>query len=748
MNIIPVAIPCRAFTVSFHLGSGEGLSPVEQFALRAIAAGAQDVTRMREALNLHPRVAVDLCVDLLRAGHIRLDRETGTLSLADNVHQAMGDPASPAQDWAQRLSTARPPESREVTLYQELISGAIFSQPFGGMGGPFKLVAPENERVPEVSDIPKARLMSVVAGALRSRYSRGEAQDKLSNAEELMASSILGQRVTDVTVRGESPEEGAHENTRQVRLVIQLRALRGTDPDCPDFQVVGPAALPLSVRRSIASGLRHLWDRGVARSDMQFFQRLPFETDAADVSQPLSLLEPAHQFEAMARLAARLEEAEHLVPEEASKLHEDLTDSEREASEQVHQALTYATSTKLLVSIAEQDKLILRALNEEAETQVVLVCPWTRRLEREELQLAIVNAVSRGVRVHLLWGLEHNRQEPLPQGIQQLLTLTAPSENRTGGLFVSERPAAVHAKLVICDMRWALVTSWNFLNSEPTRRQHEIGVLVNAPEVRLPTVPETDGRPPAPQLVAALLAWVRGLIPDFRLQRVLSDDPTLFGCRPTVAPVNIGREISPPRDTEASRRIWHAEWDRRVQSLRKELEQVRDVATPVSDAEHRMLLVKALESAKERLLISSEVLGVGVLGQVPMRSLREAVRRGVKVTLIFRDERDPTGELGPRRAELESLGVRLLVRDIHAKVLVCDDWAVVSSFNFLSFEGYYGSSGRARHELGVRLLERQMADRLSEAVEAAPHKDEAQGGVQRITTAGATGRVVRQPDLG
>ena len=748
MNIIPVAIPCRAFSVKFHLGSGEGLSPIEQFALRTIAAGAQDVTRLREALNLHPRVAVDLCVDLLRVGHVRLDRETGTLMLDEAVQRAMGDPASPTKDWAQSLSTARAPEAREVTLYQELVSGAVFSTPSGGLGGPFKQVAPENERVPAVTEIPKAQLMSVVAGVLRTRYSGGEAQEKLSSGEEMMAASILGQRVTDVTVHGADLGERTGEVSRQVRLVVQLRARKGADPESPDFQVVGPAALPLSVRRSIASGLRHLWDRGVARSDMQFFHRLPFEKDVANVSQPLSLLEPVRTFEELERLFARLQEAETLAPEEALRLHEELTEREREATEQIHEGLTYATRARLLVGAAEQDKLILQALNEEAESQVVLVCPWTRRLERQDMQMAIINAVSRGVRVHLLWGVENNRQEELPPGIQKLLALTAPSENRTGGLFVSERPAAIHAKLAICDMRWALVTSWNFLNSEPVRRQQELGVLLEAPQTPAQSGSEADERPLASRLVTTLISWARGRIPDFRLQRVISEDPTLFGSRPSLPPVSIGREIGAPREAEQSRKIWRAEWERRVAVLKEELKQVRDVVTPVSDAEHRMLLLNALETARERLVITSKALGVGVLGQIPMKALRETLGRGVKVTLVFSEERDTTGEFGPRRAELESLGVKLLVRDIHSKVLVCDDWSLVSSFNFLSFEGYYGSSGNTRHELGVRFLERMMADQLVKAIESAPTRDGAQGGVQHVEpTVAAGGGSARQPDL-
>lgn len=161
------------------------------------------------------------------------------------------------------------------------------------------------------------------------------------------------------------------------------------------------------------------------------------------------------------------------------------------------------------------------------------------------------------------------------------------------------------------------------------------------------------------------------------------------------------------------------------------------MVTPVSDAEHRMLLVKALETARERLVISSRTLGIGVLAKVPVKALQEAVARGVKVTLVYSEEKDPSGEQGQWRAELESAGVRLLVRDIHSKVLVCDDWAVVSSFNFLSFEGYFSNRGRARHELGVRILGQDLADKVAGAVEAAPHKEGSPEGAALLATADA-----------
>ena len=104
------------------------------------------------------------------------------------------------------------------------------------------------------------------------------------------------------------------------------------------------------------------------------------------------------------------------------------------------------------------------------------------------------------------------------------------------------------------------------------------------------------------------------------------------------------------------------------------------------------------------------------------------VQRGVQVTLVYRRARRDirrtrscavaghTGQApdGPGQAPAEQ-------QDSHAKVLVVDDEAMVTSFNFLSFDGYYGGVGRRRQraEVGVRIFGGDVASRLLESFGAA-----------------------------
>lgn len=752
MKTIAVAIPCRPFKVQVHLGPDDGLSLIEQFALRAIAAGMATEAALRQTLDLHPRVCLDMCVDLLRAGFISLGRPSGTLLLSDLVRREMGDPGQPNEGWARRLATSRPPEPREYFLLQELVSGEVFPAQRDAADAPFVLYAPENDRLPLIEEIPKAQLMVAVAGALRTRYTSSESDEAgLNSAERMIASSILRQRILDVTVHGAGATgDTAAGNALRKRAVVELRALPpAQEDDAPDLRVIGPATLPASVRRSIAMGLRQLWDRGIAREKSQFFGRLSLdEADRAQDERQGSLHPTARVLELERELSA-MAAPETLNVEQLRQQHARLFSLERSAAEEVATGASYRADAQLISGAAAHHELLFRALR-EASQQVVLAGPWLGQLERnEQLRMSILDAVTRGVRVHLLWGVDHQAQaeQQLSAPLLELMALTAPDGTRPGALYVPRQSCAVHAKLIVCDMSWALVTSCNFLNSGPERSALELGVRL-ALSARRQGQEEGSGgeaelhddRAETPRALHAILGWVRMLLPDFQLQRVLNEDPTLFGRRPAVTPVPIGSPIEPPsqeapavqgalgkslapgRFQTISLKLWHDAWGKRVTELKTELGRLKGAVIPTFDAEHRQLLLEAITSATQRLVLSSKMLGSGVLGAVPFQELLKAIQRGVSVTMVFSDEWDGGGEYGERRAKLEEAGARFLSRDVHAKVLVCDDWAIVSSFNFLSFEGYYDNERRARHELGVRILDPGFAGKFISQLESAPLK--------------------------
>ncbi|WP_164002146.1 phospholipase D-like domain-containing protein [Pyxidicoccus caerfyrddinensis] len=730
MNTYGVLLPCRRFTVQVQFGPQEGLSPVEQFTLRAVAAGADSMPQLRDVLRLDERVALDLCVDLLRGGFLFVDRLTGRLELAPTVREEMGDPVNPSPDWAQKLASTRPSEPREYALLQELVSGAVFPASRELGRGQARLRAPENERLPLVQDIQKPQLMHAVARAVRNRLMQ---EDGGSSAEQNVRMSLQRQRVIDVKVVGNGPSAsmgGVNVGRELIAVEMSRKGGAEDDSDAPALRIIGPSTLPSSIRQSISRGLVALWHQGLARERGQFFPILMerFRDLEEDNAPELATADPVATVHQLVSAASGLETLP-AEPEALRAAHERLAELERDASDQVDEAITHAAHAQLVVGARAHHEAVLSALD-TAEHQVLLVNPWVRQLEHNEsLRNALLGAVTRGVRVHLLWGVSRQARfedEFGPQA-RKLLEVLAPREQKTGGLFVAQEPCAVHAKLVVCDLRWALASSANFLNSSAERSEHEIGVRVEAPGSGEALAPQTgttwsptDARPPVIRALRSTVQWARSLIQDYRLQRIIMDDPALEGQRQLIAPVDFGVNLHAPEASALSINIWKGEWQRRARLLQSRIQGAGTLVMPVADVQHRKLLLDALRLATRRVVISSRALGIGVLGVAPASVLEEAVRRNVSVTIFFHDEGEVQEELATRREALARAGVRFLRRRVHSKVLVCDDWAVVTSFNFLSFEGYYDSQRVARHEFGFRIFDPALCDALIDSLESAP----------------------------
>jgi hypothetical protein len=141
--------------------------------------------------------------------------------------------------------------------------------------------------------------------------------------------------------------------------------------------------------------------------------------------------------------------------------------------------------------------------------------------------------------------------------------------------------------------------------------------------------------------------------------------------------------------------------------------------------DHPRYLDQALESATSRLIIVSPWIRARVVNAAFISRLREILRRGVDVYIGFGigDESRGGDDPGAVRA-LERLSEdhpNLVLKrfgDTHAKVLICDEaWAIVTSFNWLSFVGDPDRTFRDErgmlvrrsdvvHEAALRLLAR------------------------------------------
>lgn len=112
--------------------------------------------------------------------------------------------------------------------------------------------------------------------------------------------------------------------------------------------------------------------------------------------------------------------------------------------------------------------------------------------------------------------------------------------------------------------------------------------------------------------------------------------------------------------------------------------------------EHPTYLQQAFDTARERLLIISPWIKGYVVNETFLKSLQTVIDRGATVYIGYGLDGENDRETDRDRAAIAKLeqlskknkGFRFKrLGDTHAKVLICDDWYISTSFNWLSFRG-------------------------------------------------------------
>ncbi|MFO0761822.1 MAG: phospholipase D-like domain-containing protein [Byssovorax sp.] len=689
-----VLLVCRRFEVVVSYHPYEGLTPIEAHLLRAVVAGATNLETLATHLRLALRLVLDACVDLLAAGLLEIGLD-GHLQVSAVVTERMGDVAHPTSGWETSFATAAAPEPRTVQLLQETVTGAVFrSPPFSPLERTGLPLLPPDPELPLVDEIPSNELLFAVLARPPRQGNEGDEGPSSSDARVRTDARIGEVRLRRGAATGGGV--GVAEVGRSL-LVVQLAWSSADEGAAPRFQLPGPATIPAMIRRRIATGLSNLWERNVGREKGQLFDRLDFNSSVDFEGGEPPLGDPV---EDIRRFDIAVEQH---IKAPSLTAHDELREIEGEVSESVARASQCTATVDLLEGARAHHDAMAKALA-DAEQQVILACPWMKRLGNSTVRGQIEAAVSRGVLVCLLWGME--RDDVLDEETKSFLA-GMKRHPSGGGVIISDRSALSHAKVIACDHRWLVVSSCNFLNSGPERATEELGIRLTSPPPIVELAPEDERTAPT-HPISELLRWIKEVIPDFRLSRRIIDSPALLGMaeRSRRAPIIV--DILPPRlDVPISMKLWSRAWRQRATDLRKQLESARPIAVPVRDLEHREVLLYALERAQRRLFLESPDIGAAGLSGPVISAIERARKRNVEVGIRYHS-RSIAGEEGDAGWRgLEQAGVKILEADTHAKLLICDDWSVIGSFNFLSF------AGRGRRELGVRVFDRDIANRLA-----------------------------------
>lgn len=157
-----------------------------------------------------------------------------------------------------------------------------------------------------------------------------------------------------------------------------------------------------------------------------------------------------------------------------------------------------------------------------------------------------------------------------------------------------------------------------------------------------------------------------------------------------------------------------------IKKLKQELQQIKS-QTRISEVIHtyqiREYLLKALTEAKNRLMIVSPWIKANVVDKEFLSTLEATLKRKVKVHIIYGIKGSNSQNDDKSIKQLENLKANYKniqfekTENSHRKQIICDDkFAIVTSFNFLSFRA--DPNLTYRDELGVILRNKQTIEDL------------------------------------
>jgi phosphatidylserine/phosphatidylglycerophosphate/cardiolipin synthase-like enzyme len=684
-RMITVFLPCDTFEVEALIGPSDVASPIERLAIRLVGEGIENLRDLDGLIGLGPRPTLDLVFGLWRRGHLSLNPATGRITVTAAVRQAIGKDQLDTLAGGE-LSTVR------ITLMQDLVSGTVVA----GDATPY---APSPYRI-----VPP--LLS--AGAYR-RTSSTSFQIPLERMVRRM-SRLSGNRELKVFQSSLSLAAAPGEASSGARGFLRVEVACSRDPDSGRLaaRVVFPAWLPLSAQSSISAGLTKVAERYPQHPAVQKL----WEGAETETGPPPT--RPGALADLLLGTAANL----NSVPDdERLDRHTDLVTLSEVAAGLLGSEADATQRLVPLVGAREIDDAVARVIC-AASRQLVLACPWIRpqAFQRWHRLLRAQLAARPDLRVFLLWGISPDSSLP-PDGplVEWLEEL-----RRSGRVLISPRSSNTHAKIAVADATQAVVASFNYMSSSPGERL-EVGLEASA------TTPNQLPSPIALDLLRAAL----DLCPEHAMALELMTEPGQWGLpHPTESGASIVLPSFPDDEAEGEEneeegawtqrarwRLWAREWQGRARELANALHEHARPASIIRDGEHQQALWNELREAERRLVITSDQATNDV---VTARFLDAFLSRGPGrcAALVYGRVPDALHATVAARCTPAS-GAVALRREAsggsHAKVLVADDRAVVTSYNFLSFDGDYEGDGRyeMRTELGVFLRDREVVAELT-----------------------------------
>ncbi len=665
----PLFVPCETFAVRAVLAPSSLPSRLEQLVLKALARGATSLETLDSLFGIGQRPMLRLTLDLLNRGYVTFNFATGAIRLTHQIVQIVNG------NRFQELEAIERTEDR-IVLMRDLIAGTILAlrrRPEPKAGGRLPpLLEPASNAKISTEDVLRA-----IRDQLRRRTSK--------------AGRPLQVLEVNLELAGLGSGEG---EMRELELGVRVQF-----DEITEFQrilVDYPDDIPWRTRVNLERTLTRL-----ANEEEPYYALKNLASKATrGVNSPVpkGLI---GQLQSVTSLTERLDSADVGT---AGGWQESLERAALDIEAVIGQRGAGELRGSIIAS-ADRQVLAIRDMIRSARTQIVVACPFVRYKGASQFRDDFDQVLAKGRSIFFLFGIgdEVDFEPGVAAWLQDL------KERYPAQVFFSRRSARCHAKFVVIDGHDAFVTSYNFLDRTPDDVL-EVSVRLTA------SARPGDLDQPASITALELLSVAKQLFPDYSDGHRIIDSPMSFGGSETppaadVPMPSLPQALGAEREKFSAERLklWKRNWKRHAKQLSRRIATLGPTFTLVRDAEHRQLLYDALRGAQTRILVLSDQLSTRVIDRRFVDELQHCLERGVEVLLTYRrPDADARGILDDASRRYSTFrhalasGVSEGVES-HAKVLVCDDWAIITSFNFLSFSGDYEGSERfrMRTELGV-----------------------------------------------
>lgn len=685
MNHVDLCLPCRKFWSTWLLGDINSLFELHFVVLHGINEGCNSYEKLLELTGLPHRILLDTIVELIQRNLILVNFRTGSISLAPSANRFMD---GRDEEIFQAPSQLRP---TSVPLVQDLFTGTIF------------LWDEVQELVGNIKEIEGARLLprsddivpvfKLTASDFSEVFKRWRISNNIESKIQIIAIGKEQSNINDVYIILDAQE-----------LQIAQR----------HFLVYIFSDLPLDPKSRIQNR---------TAEHLEFIHYSDSEIE--DLTEPIVLDQPQKiNLKYSSDIYTPDGICSYVLDEEVTNLNS---------------LLNYLTSipmfiakTSLIVNQNHQD--VLRKCFETAQRLIMIGSGFVSKSVLELLDEDIRKALLRGIDIFLLWGVDDSFDlNNWLESFHDLSLNDAETDILELGRIYAVKPVkGFHGKICICDNKFCVITSYNFLSTMEPSKDINIGIQIDSTGFTRRLLDELSRHFPFTMGKEKLKEHLDSLSKKFSVlieendrylntvgeQIVKCWNEKLYGGS---TPENNIADIDPQKNeglellSKLHKDLYHF-----LLSYFDEVSENEAFIVPIIGNTNRWLLFDLAFDAQENLLIASDRFTLEAIGTSIPKKISELTSKGVVTRLIWGRHGMPKNDLTRARVATENILKQCESKNLlqinkkpfnnHSKGFLKDrKVGLVTSYNLLS-----AREDASGNEIGALFHSKQLCMKIEE----------------------------------